>query len=393
MISPFARELSPMDPRQVTIEVPTRTVIKVIALVGAAYAGWEILGDGRQVLTWLGIAFFIALALNPIVVFFERWLSRSWAVVVVFLLLLLALAGFLALLVIPLAGQIDDLERAAPGYIDQLRHDSTIRELNERYAVIQKAQEAAKQVTPKAFGALTAVATGIAAAITVLFLTLFLLLEMPGLAQAILSMLEPETAARVRTISGDVNRRVGGYVLGNVLISIIAGFVIGVSLWILGVPYAAALAVLMGIFDLVPLVGATIGALAAIGVAFATQGVTAGVIMIVVNVVYQQVENHVLQPLVYRRTVELSAFLVLVAVLVGGGTARVRGRAGRDPGGRLHPGDPARAAQCACADGAGSAARPPPAAAPSPCARASARSPRCRSRPGSRTGRPARCAR
>ena len=306
-----------MDPRQVTIEVPTRTVIKVIALVGAAYAGWEILGNARDVLTWLGIAFFMALALNPIVVFFERWLSRSWAVVVVFLLLLLALAGFLALLVIPLAGQIDHLERAAPGYIDQLRHDSTIRELNDRYAVIQKAQEAAKEVTPKAFGALTAVATGIAAAITVLFLTLFLLLEMPGLAQAALSLMEPETAARVRSISGDVNRRVGGYVLGNVLISIIAAFVIGVSLWILGVPYAAALAVFMGIFDLVPLVGATIGALAAIGVAFATQGVTAGVIMIVVNIVYQQVENHVLQPVVYRRTVELSAFLVLVAVLVG----------------------------------------------------------------------------
>ncbi len=83
-------------------------------------------------------------------------------------------------------------------------------------------------------------------------------------------------------------------------------------------PYALALAVLMGVFDLVPLVGATIGALAAIGVAFATQGVTAGIVMIVVNVVYQQIENHVLQPIVYRRTVQLSAFLILVAVLIGG---------------------------------------------------------------------------
>ena len=83
-------------------------------------------------------------------------------------------------------------------------------------------------------------------------------------------------------------------------------------------PYALALAVLMGVFDLVPLVGATVGALAAIGVAFATQGVTAGIVMIVVNVVYQQIENHVLQPIVYRRTVQLSAFLILVAVLIGG---------------------------------------------------------------------------
>ena len=105
----------------------------------------------------------------------------------------------------------------------------------------------------------------------------------------------------------------------------IAGSVIGLSLWILGVPYAAALAVLMGVFDLVPLVGATIGALAAIGVAFATQGVTAGIIMIVVNVVYQQFENHMLQPIVYRRTVELSAFVVLVAVLIGGALLGILG--------------------------------------------------------------------
>jgi predicted PurR-regulated permease PerM len=306
-----------MDERQVTIDVPTWTVVKVIALAAAAYALWHILGDARQVLTWLGISFFLAVALNPIVVVFERWMSRSWAVATVFLLLLLALAGFIALLVIPLAGQIDHLQRAAPGYIDQLRHDSTIRQLNERYAVIQKAQEAAREVSPKAFGALTAVATGIAAVVTVLFLTLFLLLELPGLSRGVLDLLEPATAARVRSISIDVNRKVGGYVLGNVVISIIAGFVVGVSLWVLGVPYAAALAVFMGFFDLVPLVGATIGALAAIGVAFATQGVTAGIVMIVVNVVYQQVENHVLQPVVYRRTVELSAYLVLVAVLIG----------------------------------------------------------------------------
>jgi predicted PurR-regulated permease PerM len=122
----------------------------------------------------------------------------------------------------------------------------------------------------------------------------------------------------VRLVSTDVNRSIGGYVLGNLAISVIAGATVGISLWILGVPYAAALAVFMGVCDLVPLVGATVGALAAIGVAFAAQGVTAGIVMIVVNVVYQQFENHILQPIVYRKTVQLSAFLVLVAVLIGG---------------------------------------------------------------------------
>jgi predicted PurR-regulated permease PerM len=152
----------------------------------------------------------------------------------------------------------------------------------------------------------------------VLFLTLFLLLELPALAEGLLRFVPAERAEQIRRIGGDINRNVAGYVLGNLVISIIAGIVVGISLWILGVPYALALAVLMGVFDLVPLVGATIGALAAIGVAFATQGLTAGIVMIVVNVVYQQIENHILQPIVYRRTVQLSAFLVLVAVLIGG---------------------------------------------------------------------------
>ena len=160
--------------------------------------------------------------------------------------------------------------------------------------------------------------SGVVATITVLFLTLFLLLELPALAEGLLRFVPAERAEQIRRVGGDINRNVAGYVLGNLIISVVAGTVVGISLGILGVPYALALAVLMGVFDLVPLVGATVGALAAIGVAFATQGVTAGIVMIVVNVVYQQIENHVLQPIVYRRTVQLSAFLILVAVLIGG---------------------------------------------------------------------------
>ena len=125
--------------------------------------------------------------------------------------------------------------------------------------------------------------------------------------------------------------------LGNLIISVVAGTVVGISLWILGVPYALALAVLMGVFDLVPLVGATVGALAAIGVAFATQGVTAGIVMIVVNVVYQQIENHILQPIVYRQH---GAALGVPGARRRADRRRAPGRAGRadrDPGRRLDP--------------------------------------------------------
>jgi len=303
---------------RLVIDVPTRTIVRVIALVLVAAAGVKVLGAVSHVLTWLAVSLFLAVALEPVVRVTERWMSRTWAVLAVFTGLLGLIAIFLAVLIMPIATQVDDLRSAAPGYLQKLERNQTIRDLNQRYKLVAKAQDAAKQAPGRVFGAAGKVVSGVVATITVLFLTLFLLFELPAMSQAVLSMLPEERAERARRIGADVNRSVGGYVLGNIAISIIAGATIGISLWILGVPYAAALAVLMGVFDLVPLVGATIGALAAIGVAFATQGVTAGIIMIVVNVVYQQIENHILQPLVYRRTVQLSAFLVLVAVLMGG---------------------------------------------------------------------------
>jgi len=304
--------------RRIVIDVPTRTIVRVIALVLVAAAAVKIVDAVSHVLTWIAVSVFLAVALEPVVRVTERWMSRTWAVLTVFAGLLGLVALFLAVLIIPIATQIDDLRDAAPGYLQRLERNQTIRDLNSRYKLVQKAQDAAKQAPAQVFGAAGRFVNGVVATLTVFFLTLFLMFELPTMSRGLLSLLSEEQAARVRLVSTDVNRSIGGYVLGNLAISVIAGATVGISLWILGVPYAAALAVFMGVCDLVPLVGATVGALAAIGVAFAAQGVTAGIVMIVVNVVYQQFENHILQPIVYRKTVQLSAFLVLVAVLIGG---------------------------------------------------------------------------
>jgi predicted PurR-regulated permease PerM len=304
--------------RRIVIDVPTRTIVRVIALVLAAAAAVKIVDAVSHVLTWIAVAVFLAVALEPVVRVTERWMSRTWAVLAVFTGLLMLVALFLAVLIIPIATQVDDLRDAAPGYLQRLERNQTIRDLNQRYKLVQKAQDAAQQAPARVFGAAGRFVNGVVATLTVLFLTLFLMFELPAISRGLLSLLTDDDAARVRLVAADVNRSIGGYVLGNLAISVIAGATVGISLWILGVPYAAALAVFMGVCDLVPLVGATVGALAAIGVAFAAQGVTAGIVMIVVNVVYQQFENHILQPIVYRKTVQLSAFLVLVAVLVGG---------------------------------------------------------------------------
>ena len=307
-----------MVQRRIVIDLPTRTIVRVIALVLAAAAAVKIVGAVSHVLTWIAVSVFLAVALEPVVRVTERWMSRTWAVLAVFTGLLTLVALFLAVLIIPIATQVDDLRDAAPGYLQRLERNQTIRDLNQRYKLVQKAQDAAKQAPARVFGAAGRFVSGVVATLTVLFLTLFLMFELQAMSRGVLSLLTEDQAARVRLVSADVNKSIGGYVLGNLAISVIAGATVGISLWILGVPYAAALAVFMGVCDLVPLVGATVGALAAIGVAFAAQGVTAGIVMIVVNVVYQQFENHILQPIVYRKTVQLSAFLVLVAVLIGG---------------------------------------------------------------------------
>ena len=304
-------------PQRVVVDLPLRTILRIVAVVLVTIAAVDVLAHVARILIWLATSLFLAVALQPAVRLAERRMSHTLAVFSVFAGLLLLVVIFLALLIIPIARQVDDLRSATPTYINDLRHNQTINSLNTRYHLVQKAEEAANAYPSKAFGALSRIVSGVVATITVLFLTLFLLLEMPALAEGLLRFFPPERAEQIRRIGGDINRNVAGYVLGNLIISIIAGAVIGISLWILGVPYALALAVFMGVFDLVPLVGATVGALAAIGVAFATQGLTAGIVMIVVNVVYQQIENHILQPIVYRRTVQLSAFLILVAVLIG----------------------------------------------------------------------------
>ena len=314
-----------MNPQHVLVEVKARTVVQVLAIVLAALALIELLSAARDVLILLGISLFLAVALNPAVVLVQRWLPRGLAVASVFTGLLLVIGLFVAALAVPIINQTNNLQEAAPGYVDKLKKDPTLNDLNKRYHLVSKASAAAGKLPAKVFGAADKLVTGIAETITAIFLTLFLMLELPTLSAGLLSLLPENRREKVSRLAVDVNRQVGGYVIGNLAISVIAGLVTGISLWILGVPYAAALGILMGVFDLVPLVGATVGAIAAIGVAFAAQGPTAGIIMLIINIVYQQVENHILQPIVYRKTVHLSSFLVLVAVLLGGALLGVLG--------------------------------------------------------------------
>jgi predicted PurR-regulated permease PerM len=151
-----------------------------------------------------------------------------------------------------------------------------------------------------------------------------MLLEGPRWVERFYSLLPADKEARWRLIGGEINRTVAGYVTGNLTISLIAGVVTTIVLSVVGVPYALALGLLVAILDLIPLAGATIAAIAVSTVAF-LDSTQSGIIVLVFFILYQQLENHVLQPVVYGRTVQLSPLVVLIAVLIGAELAGVIG--------------------------------------------------------------------
>jgi predicted PurR-regulated permease PerM len=151
-----------------------------------------------------------------------------------------------------------------------------------------------------------------------------MLLEGPRWVESFFMLLQPESRRRWRAVGRDIYRTVGGYVTGNLLISLIAGTLTTIVLLITGVPYALALGLIVAILDLIPLAGATIAAIIVGSVAF-LHSIPAGIIVVVFFVLYQQLENHVIQPVVYGRTVQLSPLAVLIAVLIGAQLAGVLG--------------------------------------------------------------------
>jgi predicted PurR-regulated permease PerM len=252
---------------------------------------------------------------------------------VVFLLGFAFLAAIGALLVPPLIDQISGFADAAPGYVHDLtKGRGPLGFLETKYHVVEKVQQAASGggATKFAGGAsavlsLTkSVVTAVVGFVTILFLTLFMLLEGPSWWERGLGVLPERSRPRWRNIGHQIGQTVSGYVTGNLLISLIAGALSALVLVIMGVPFPLALGLLVAILDLIPLAGATLAGIMLAIVGFLTS-ITAGIVLIVFFTLYQQLENHVLQPLVYGRTVQLSPLVVLISILVASEVAGVLG--------------------------------------------------------------------
>ncbi len=320
-----------------------RTILTVLVVLLAVGIGLYVIWISLQVISWILVALFLTLALNPAV---ERLQQRGVrrrgiAVAIAYVGALVVAVGIGAAFVPTLVDQVGQFADAVPGYIHDLtKGRGRLGFLETKYQIVEKVREAIQSgdsagkvigVTGTAVAVTKSVITAVVATVTILFMTLFMLLEGPAWVERGYGLLPEQSQPRWRAVGRDIYRTVGGYVTGNLLISLIAGIAAGVLLFALGVPYAVALGLLVALLDLIPLAGATIAAVLVTLVAFAANGLTAGIVVLVYFVVYQQLENHVLQPVVYGRTVQLSPLAVLISVLIGAQVAGVLGALGAIP--------------------------------------------------------------
>jgi predicted PurR-regulated permease PerM len=304
-----------------------RSILIVLGIILTAAALLTFLYLAWHVITWLLISLFLALALNPAVEFFERHgMRRGWASFIVFFLALAAFAALGALVIPPLIDQIDTFVSDVPDLIDDLiAGRGSLGFLQEDYQLVDRVREAIEDqgaggvlgITTAGIAIARGVVSFIVGVVAISFLTFYLLRAGPRLVARFRDLLPEQLRPRWERVSGDIYRTVGGYVTGNLVISLIAGLVSAVVLVSLGSDYAVALAVVVAILDLVPLAGATLAAVIVSTVSFLELGWVRGLIVVLFFVVYQQLENHILQPVIYGRTVQLSPLTVLVAVLIG----------------------------------------------------------------------------
>jgi predicted PurR-regulated permease PerM len=314
------------DPVAPERPVPWRTIWAVIGSVAVTYLGYRLAIELKRILLWLVVALFFAVVLGPAVDFFEqRARVRRWLSVLLVMLVGLGLVvAMLYAFIRPLADEASSFSKDLPHYVEDARHGKgPVGDLIRRYKVedyVKKNQDRLqKSVTSLGTPALhvaRSVFNGAIAGVTVFVLTVLLLIQGPSLVDNALKLVPERRRDQVRRVSADSSKAVAGYVAGNLLISVIAGVATWIVLLILGVPFAGVLGLFVAFADLIPLVGATLGAIPTIGFA-ALHSITAGIVVLIFYIIYQQFENHVLQVTIMAKTVRVSPLMVLVSVLFG----------------------------------------------------------------------------
>ena len=314
--------------RRVEVTVSQRTLWLV---VGVAVVAW-LLASIRDALLLLFVALFLALVLDPLVRGLERRrLRRGAAATIVVLGFMLIAALLVTAVLVPLIESLHDLILDLPNIVEAVRRSDAFRSLDQRFDLGAELQQRAVDLAGNAPGAAVdllgiggAVAGALLGVFAVAFMTLFLLIDLPRLERGLHALLEPQTSERVGRLRNQIGATVSRYALGAVVIATIAGVVEGSAAWLLGAPFPLALGLIAGLLGLIPQVGATIGGVILVLVTL-TQGVPEALAMLAVVVVYQQLENYVLQPNIQGRAADVSGFFVVASVVVGASLLGVLG--------------------------------------------------------------------
>jgi predicted PurR-regulated permease PerM len=305
-----------------------RAIARIVLIIVGVLLSLYLIYQLRQPLTWLFIATFLAVVLSRPVNFLNRYMKRGFAIALVYLGMVAVVVALAALLIPPIINQVSDLANNAPKYAEDVREyvdkNDTLRNINEDYDITEKLQEEAAKLPSKAGGAAGTLrdvgfglVNGIFALVTILVLTAFMLGSGRKWVHDTLALQPPGRAARLERVLNRMAAAVSGYVNGVLLIAAIDGVCAFIVMTILGVPFAAPLAIVMGTMSLIPLVGATIGAVIVGVVTVFNDFPTDTIVWTIYAVIYQQFENNVIQPQVQKRTVQVNGFIVLLAVLFG----------------------------------------------------------------------------
>lgn len=317
-----AHEIAHETGRLVTAEVnwpPVSYWMKVAVGILLVFAIANMLIALRQIIILLLVSMILAIGLQPGVNFLVRkGFRRGSAVALIFFTATIVIGGFMAMITPAIIRQLAELVDKGPEYLKRAqRQNGFIADLNERFNLVKQLENLAKDLPSTALSLVKSFTALLFNALTVMILTLYFTTALPKMEEGIARLLRRENREDFQRILEESTGLVGGYMLGNLVVSLVAGTVSFIALAIIGVPYAVALAFWVALADLVPTVGALLGALVAVLVAiFAGPGPT--VATIAFFVVYQQIENYVIAPRVMKRTVQMSAAAVIVAVLIGG---------------------------------------------------------------------------
>jgi predicted PurR-regulated permease PerM len=321
-----------MDPaprRGIDLFLPVRTLL----VVGAAFAlgaAFVSIGD-TFLIVFVGI--FLALVFEYPVRFVmaKTRLSRGLAATVTVLGSALLVTALFIVLLVPLVASVRDFLKQLPDTVQELRSSDELSWLGDSGAAkdVQQGAAHASDAVPHAISAVLGIAGdffGVFLALfTILFICLFLLTDIGKLKASLASVLMPADEERWLGVWERVTASVSRWAIGVVVIATIAGTIQGVSAWLLGSSFALGLGVIAGLLDMIPNIGATIAGFILVPALWAEEGLAAGVIMLVVVLVYQQLENNILTPKIQGKAVDLSAFFIIVAVTLFGALLGVLG--------------------------------------------------------------------